>query len=232
MPKLGKRILEERKCVPKGAIQAVEAFDLIKKHAKGFESVDVVFKLGIDPKKSDQVVKGVLEVVPAGLGKGVSIAVFSNIDHEALKSAGASFVGMDDLIAEIKSGKVEYDVYMASRESMPALAKQGLGRLLKGKMPNPKLGTVVDEKDMVSAVKSQSAGQIAFRSNGKLVHSSIGRSGFSSEDLVKNFEALLAEVIKSRPTVVKEHQYLKGIFCSSTMGAGFEIVLPSVRGGK
>ena len=232
MPKLGRRIIEERKNVPEGPIQAIEAFNLIKKNAKDFESIDVVFKLGIDSKKSDQVVKGVLETVPAGLGKGVSIAVFSHTDHEALKSAGAAFVGMDDLIAEIKSGKVEYDVYIASRENMPALAKQGLGRLLKGKMPNPKLGTVVDEKDLLSAVKSQFAGQIAFRSNGKLVHSSIGRSGFKSEDLVLNFEALLAEVIKSRPTVVKEHQYLKGIFCSSTMGAGFEIVLPSVRGGK
>lgn len=232
MARSGKRILAARKAAPIEAIDALEAFSLIKKNAKDFESVDVVFNLGIDGKKSDQVVKGVLEVVPAGLGKSVSIGVFANGDINAIKAAGAQHVGMEDLVAKIKESIVDCDVYIASMEAMPVLAKMGLGRILKGKMPNPKLGTVVENEKIVEAVKAQVSGRLPFRSNGSLVHASIGRATFSAEDLFSNYQALFAEVIKSRPTAVKEHMYLKNVYCSSTMGPSFHIIAAKAKGGK
>ncbi len=232
MAKSGKRIVNARKIAPTEALDALQAFDSSLKGSKDFESVDVVFCLGVDGKKSDQVVKGVVENMPAGLGKTVSIGVFAQSHIKEIKEAGVEHVGMEDLVAKIKESGLDCDVYIAQREVMPILAKIGLGRILKGKMPNPKVGTVVDGVDLVAAIKAQMAGRLAFRSNGSLIHASIGRATFSPEDLAKNYDALLREILKSRPTAVKEHLYIKRIFCSSTMGPSVQIAYNYVKGGR
>lgn len=220
--KIAKRMKDFRAKVQDRHYEAKEAFDVLTSNANARESIDVVFVLGIDGKKSDQVVKGVVEHVPAGLGKKVVVGVFTKTDAAAAKDAGAEHVGFEDLFEKVKSEEVDCDVYLATIDIMPELAKMGLGRILKGKMPNPKFGTVVEAKDIAKAVKAQKAGQLAFRSSGSLVHCSIGRANFKSDDLVKNFDAVFEAVKQARPNAIKPHSYMKRVFVSSTMG-------PSVR---
>lgn len=216
--KISKRLKEVKSSIKKRLHAPVEAFETLTKSAKAYESMDVVFVLNIDGKKSDQVVKGVVENMPAGLGKNVKIGLFTKTNIADAKKIGADHAGFEDLFEEVKAEKVDCDVYLATSDIMPELAKMGLGRILKGKMPNPKFGTVIEAKDIENAIKAQKAGQLAFRSNGSLVHCSIGRATFKAEDLTKNFEAVFQAVKNARPNAIKPHSYFKKIFVSTTMG--------------
>jgi len=227
--KVGKRLVEFRKKIANKNYEPADAFEILTKEAKAFESVDVVFVLGIDGKKSDQVVKGVVKNLPAGLGKKITIGLFTKSDVKAAKEAGADHAGFEDLFEQVKSEKVDCDVYLATIDIMPELAKMGLGRILKGKMPNPKFGTVIEVKDVASAIKEQKAGQLAFRSNGSLVHCSIGRASFTSSDLAQNFKATFEAVKQAKPTVIKPQNYLKRIFVSSTMGPSIQLSFAEMK---
>lgn len=206
-----------------------EAFNFLVSNVKPTESVDVVFVVDINPKKTDQVIKGVLKVVPNGLGKEVKIGVFTKTNVDMYIQNGATYAGFEDLINDIKSEKIDADVYIATKDIMPELAKLGLGRVLKGKMPNPKLGTVVEEKDLNKAIKEQIAGQLTFRSQARLVQARIGKASFTGEALYENFLALKEAIIAARPQVVKPQNYLRKIFISSTMSPSLQLEIKEVE---
>lgn len=220
--KLSKRMTAFKSKVVDKLYEPLEAFELLVSNANARESIDIVFVLGNDGKKSDQVVKGVLENVPAGLGKKIVIGTFTKTDIKSAIENGSDYAGFEDLFQKVKNEEIDCDVYLATSDIMPELAKMGLGRILKGKMPNPKFGTVVEAKDVAKAIAAQKAGQLPFRSNGSLVHCSIGRASFKASDLVKNFDAIFQAVKIARPNAVKPHNYFKRVFVSSTMG-------PSIR---
>ena len=189
--------------------------------AKFDESIDVAVSLGVDPRKSDQVVRGSV-VLPAGTGKSVRVAVFAQGDKaEAAKSAGADIVGLDDLAAEIKAGNINFDVVIATPDTMRVVGQ--LGQILgpRGLMPNPKVGTVTME--VAVAVKNAKAGQVQYRTDkGGIVHSTIGRASFNPDQLEQNLKALVDALVKAKPASSKG-QYLKKISVSSTMGPGVRI---------
>ncbi len=197
-----------------------EAVEILKEFASSNfeESVDVAVRLGIDPRKSDQAVRGAT-VLPKGTGKEVKVAVFTNeANAEAAKAAGADYVGMEDLAAEIKGGMMDFDVVVASPDAMRVVGQ--LGQLLgpRGLMPNPKTGTVTP--NVAEAVKNAKAGQVRYRADkGGIVHAPIGRVSFSTEDLKENLNALLEDLNKLRPASAKG-VYLKKVAISSTMGPG------------
>lgn len=185
------------------------------------ESVDISINLGVDPRKSDQVVRGAT-VLPNGTGKSVRVAVFTQgAAAEAALAAGADRVGMDDLAADIKGGDLNYDVIIASPDAMRVVGQ--LGQLLgpRGLMPNPKVGTVTP--DVATAVKNAKAGQVRFRTdkNG-IIHASIGKVDFESIKLKENVEALLADLKRLKPSTSKGI-YVKRVTLSSTMGPGLQI---------
>ena len=202
---------------------AVEAFDIIKKmsHVKFDETVDVAFKLGIDPKKSDQNVRGAVPL-PKGTGKKVVVAVIAaGAQADDAKAAGAEIVGFDDLIEKIKGGWLEFDVLIATPEAMKQV--RPLGRVLgpRGLMPNPKTGTVTD--NVGEAVKEAKFGRVEYRADrGACVHVPIGKLSFSSEDLKENFDAVLNALVKARPTTTKG-TYILSCTISSTMSPGVKI---------
>ena len=190
------------------------------------ESVDICLKLGIDPKKSDQAVRGVLSL-PKMKAKDIKIAVFADgEDSEKAKKAGADIVGSEDLIDDIKSGKLNFDKCISTPSMM---AKVGaLGQILgpKGLMPNPKLGTV--SKDLDEAIKNVKAGQLEYKSDkGGLVHASIGNISLSDDDLINNIKFFYSELIKVKPSSSKG-VFIKEIILSSTMGPGLKIDETSV----
>lgn len=199
---------------------AVEGFALISELAtsKFSESVDVAIKLGIDPRKSDQVVRGAT-VMPNGTGKDVRVAVFTGeANQQAAKDAGADFVGMEELAAEIKGGMMDFDVVVASPDAMRVVGM--LGQVLgpRGLMPNPKTGTVTP--DVVGAIKKAKSGQVRFRADkAGIVHGSIGNVSFAPEQLKENLNALLEDLNKAKPASAKG-VYLKKVSVSSTMGPG------------
>lgn len=185
------------------------------------ESVDVAVNLGVDPRKSDQVVRGAT-VLPHGTGKSVRVAVFTQgAAAEAAQAAGADRVGMDDLAAEIKGGDLNYDVIIASPDAMRVVGQ--LGQLLgpRGLMPNPKVGTVTP--DVATAVKNAKAGQVRFRTdkNG-IIHASVGKVDFEPAKLKENVEVLLADLKRLKPSASKG-VYVKRVTLSSTMGPGLQI---------
>ena len=185
------------------------------------ESIDVSVNLGVDPRKSDQVVRGAT-VLPNGTGKTVRVAVFTQgANAEAALAAGAERVGMDDLAAEMKGGDLSYDVVIASPDAMRVVGQ--LGQLLgpRGLMPNPKVGTVTP--DVATAVKNAKAGQVRFRTdkNG-IIHASVGKIDFEPAKLKQNVEALLADLKRLKPSTSKGI-YVKRITLSSTMGPGLQI---------
>ena len=202
------------------AYNAVEGFDLVKElaSAKFTESVDVSIRLGIDPRKSDQVVRGAV-VLPNGTGKDVRVAVFTGeANQEAAKAAGAEFVGMEELAAEIKKGMMDFDVVIASPDAMRVVGM--LGQVLgpRGLMPNPKTGTVTP--DVVGAINNAKAGQARFRADkAGIVHAAIGTVGFDSEKLKENLNTLLEELNRAKPASAKG-VYVKKVSISSTMGPG------------
>ena len=199
-----------------------EALKIVKENATARfnESVDVSINLGVDPKKSDQAVRGSL-VLPQGTGKTVRVAVFAQGERAAqAKEAGADIVGFEDLANEIKGGKLDFDVVIATR-TMRVVG--GLGQILgpRGLMPNPKVGTVT--QDVVTAIKNAKAGQVQYRTDkGGIVQCTIGRASFSLEALAENLKALVDAVNKSRPAGAKG-VYLRKMSVSSTMGVGVRI---------
>ena len=200
-----------------------EAISLAKDTAstKFDEAVDVAINLGIDAKKSDQAVRGAT-VLPKGTGKTVRVAVFAEGDKaEAAKAAGADVVGLDDLADEVKKGNMDFDVVIASPDTMRVVGQ--LGQILgpKGLMPNPKTGTV--SPDVAKAVENAKAGQVQFRvDKAGIIHCSIGKASFSAEDLQENFTALLAALHKAKPASAKG-QYFKRVSVSTTMGPGIRV---------
>ncbi|MEB5234877.1 50S ribosomal protein L1 [Pseudomonas aeruginosa] len=191
------------------------------------ESVDVAVNLGVDPRKSDQVVRGAT-VLPNGTGKSVRVAVFTQGPAaEVALAAGADKVGMDELAAEMKGGDLNYDVVIASPDAMRVVGQ--LGQILgpRGLMPNPKVGTVTP--DVATAVKNAKAGQVRFRTdkNG-IIHSSVGKVDFEPAKLQQNVEALLADLKRLKPSSSKG-VYVKRVTLSTTMGPGLQIDLASLE---
>ncbi len=224
MPKLAKRVKTYTSKLKPGKQYPVdEALRLLKEcaTAKFAESVDVSINLGIDPKKSDQVVRG-STVLPNGIGKSVRVAVFAQgANAEAAKAAGADIVGFDDLAATIKAGTMDFDVVIATPDAMRVVGQ--LGQVLgpRGLMPNPKVGTVT--ADVAGAVKNAKAGQVRYRADkAGIVQCSIGKASFEAPAIRENLQALLADLNKSRPSTAKGI-YLKKITLSSTMGPGIVI---------
>jgi len=208
---------------------AREALELIKQNAtaKFNESVDVSINLGIDAKKSDQAVRGSL-VLPHGIGKTVRVAVFAQGDRANLaKDAGADIVGLEDLANEVKSGKIDFDVVIASPDTMRVVGQ--LGQILgpRGLMPNPKVGTVTP--DIAQAVKNAKAGQVQYRSDkGGVVQCTIGRASFSVDALTENLKAFVDAVNKSKPSSSKG-VFLRKLSLSSTMGLGVRVDQASLQ---
>ena len=189
--------------------------------AKFDESIDVAVQLGIDAKKSDQVVRGAV-VLPAGTGKTKRVAVFAQgAKAEEAKAAGADIVGMDDLAADIKAGKMDFDIVIASPDTMRVVGT--LGQILgpRGLMPNPKVGTVTP--DVAQAVRNAKAGQVQFRvDKAGIVHATIGRRSFESDKLTTNLRALIEALNKAKPATSKGI-YLRKVAVSSTMGVGVRV---------
>jgi large subunit ribosomal protein L1 len=189
--------------------------------AKFDESIDVAIQLGVDAKKSDQVVRGAV-VMPNGTGKTKRVAVFAQgAKAEEAKAAGADIVGMDDLAADVKAGKIDFDVVIASPDAMRVVGT--LGQVLgpRGLMPNPKVGTVTP--DVATAVKNAKAGQVQFRvDKAGIVHGTIGRRSFDAEKLQGNLAALIDALNKAKPATSKG-LYLRKVAVSSTMGVGVRV---------
>jgi large subunit ribosomal protein L1 len=209
----------------------LEALSIVKQTAtaKFDESIDVAVNLGIDAKKSDQTVRGSV-VLPAGTGKTVRVAVFAQGDKAAAaKAAGADIVGLDDLAESIKAGKIDFDVAIASPDTMRVVGQ--LGQILgpRGLMPNPKVGTVTP--DVAAAVKNAKAGQVQYRADkAGVVQCSIGRASFSPEQLRDNLVALVEALNKSKPASSKG-VYLRKVSLSSTMGPGVRLDLGTLAVG-
>ena len=200
-----------------------EALKLVKEFAKAKfnESVDAAINLGIDAAKSDQQVRG-STVMPHGIGKTVRVAVFtSGKNADAAKAAGADIVGMEDLAEQVKAGKMDFDVVIASPDAMRIVGQ--LGQILgpRGLMPNPKVGTV--SPDVAGAVKNAKSGQVRYRvDKAGIVHCTIGKVSFDAQHLRENLQALLADLQKAKPATSKGI-YLKRVTVSSTMGPGVQI---------
>jgi len=224
MANVSKRYKAVRAKVDRNKFYAVkDALSLVKENAtaKFNEAVDVAINLGIDAKKSDQSVRGSV-VLPQGTGKTVRVAVFAQGDKaQQAKDAGADLVGFDDLAAEIKGGKMDFDVVIATPDAMRVVGQ--LGQVLgpRGLMPNPKVGTVT--MDVALAVKNAKAGQVQYRADkAGIVQCTIGRASFTVDALEENLRALVDAVNKARPTGVKGI-YLKKVAVSSTMGPGVRV---------
>jgi len=205
-----------------------DAFGLVKEcaNAKFDESIDVAVQLGIDPKKSDQVVRGAV-VMPNGTGKTKRVAVFAQgAKADEAKAAGADVVGMDDLAARVKAGEMPFDVVIAAPDAMRVVGQ--LGQILgpRGMMPNPKVGTVTP--DVATAVKNAKAGQVQFRADkAGIIHASIGRRSFETDKLQGNLVALVEALNKAKPATSKG-VYLRKVAVSSTMGVGVRVDMQTI----
>lgn len=221
MAKMTKRQRAVAEKVTAGAQYSLDdALTLLKElsGAKFRESVDVAVNLGIDPRKSDQVVRG-STVLPNGTGKQVRVAVFAQgANADAAKEAGADIVGFDDLAGSIKGGNLDFDTVIATPDAMRVVGQ--LGQILgpRGLMPNPKVGTVTP--DVVTAVKNAKAGQVRYRADkGGIIHCTIGKVDFESQALRENLDALLGDLVKAKPSSAKGI-YMKKVTVSTTMGPG------------
>ncbi len=229
MAKLTKKAKAIReKCQP-GAVYGVDdALNLLKEmpRAKFVESVDVAVNLGVDPRKSDQVVRGAT-VLPNGTGKTVRVAVFAQgANADGAKEAGADIVGMEDLADSIKAGNLDFDVVIASPDAMRVVGQ--LGQILgpRGLMPNPKVGTVTP--DVAGAVRNAKAGQVRYRTDkAGIIHCSIGKVDFENTALVENLQALLTDLQKAKPSSAKG-VYMQKVTVSTTMGPGVAVELTSL----
>ncbi|HJI93370.1 50S ribosomal protein L1 [Parasutterella secunda] len=229
MAKITKRMKAAQSKVEAQKFYAVaDALALVKEtaSAKFDESVDVAIQLGIDPRKSDQAVRGAA-VLPEGTGKTVRVAVFAQgAKADEAKAAGADVVGFDDLAATVKAGQLDFDVVIASPDAMRIVGQ--LGKILgpRGLMPNPKVGTVTP--NVAEAVKNAKAGQVQFRADkAGIIHASIGRASFEAARLETNLKALIDALVKAKPASSKG-QYLRKVSVSSTMGVGVRVDVSTV----
>lgn len=210
------------------AYSVTEALELVKSlsTAKFDESVDASINLGVDPRKSDQVVRG-STVLPHGTGKDVRVAVFAQgAQADAAKEAGADLVGFEDLAESIKGGNMDFDVVIATPDAMRIVGQ--LGQVLgpRGLMPNPKVGTV--SPDAAAAVKNAKAGQVRYRTDkAGIIHASIGKASFDAKLLQENLQALLVDLKKAKPSAAKGI-YLKKVALSSTMGPGLAVDVATI----
>ena len=224
MAKLSKRTKAFGEKIEAGKQYGIdEALALLKEMpaAKFIESVDVSVNLGVDPRKSDQVVRSAT-VLPHGTGKTVRVAVFTQgANADAAKEAGADIVGMDDLADEVKKGNMDFDVVIASPDAMRVVGQ--LGQILgpRGLMPNPKVGTVTP--DVAGAVKNAKAGQVRYRTDkAGIIHCTIGKVNFEVNALRENLQALMADLLKAKPSSAKG-VYFKKVTVSTTMGPGVPV---------
>ncbi len=224
MAKLTKRIKAIREKLESGKqYPAEEAFALLKElsSVKFPESVDVSVNLGVDPRKSDQAVRGATDL-PNGTGKEVRVAVFTQgANADAATEAGADIVGMDDLAEQVKAGNMDFDVVIASPDAMRVVGK--LGPILgpRGLMPNPKVGTVTP--NVAEAVRKAKAGQVRYRTDkGGIIHCPIGKVNFEPAALKQNLEALLRDLQKAKPSAAKG-VYMKKVSVATTMGPGIQL---------
>jgi large subunit ribosomal protein L1 len=224
MAKLSKRMRMIREKLESGKLYAAEeAFALLEElsNVKFTESIDVAVNLGVDPRKSDQVVRGAT-VLPNGIGKQVRVAVFAQgANAEAAVAAGAERVGMEDLAEEVKAGNLDFDVVIASPDAMRVVGQ--LGKILgpRGLMPNPKVGTVTP--DVSEAVKNAKAGQVRYRTDkAGIIHCPLGKADFEPTALRENLEALLANLMKMKPSTSKG-VYMRRVTVSTTMGPGLPV---------
>jgi large subunit ribosomal protein L1 len=222
--KKSKKYLEALAKVDTKKLYAVDdALSLAKEasFAKFDETIDLAFRLGVDPRHADQMIRGAI-ALPAGTGKTVRVCVITSGDNiKAAEEAGADFVGGDDIVTKIAGGWLDFDRVIASPEMMGKLGK--IGRVLgpRGLMPNPKLGTVT--RDIAKAVEEQKAGKVEYRTekNG-IIHVSIGKKSFTNEQLKQNFMAITSAIFKAKPASAKG-TYLKSLTVSTTMGAGVKL---------
>ncbi|MGI9290670.1 MAG: 50S ribosomal protein L1 [Gammaproteobacteria bacterium] len=224
MAKFSKKTKLIKEKLVEGELRSIDdALSMVKEFAtaKFPESVDVSVNLGVDPKKSDQVVRG-STVLPNGTGKEVRVAVFAQGDNvEKAKAAGADIVGFDDLAESIKGGTIDFDTLIATPDAMRLVGQ--LGKVLgpRGLMPNPKVGTVTP--DVEGAVKNAKSGQVKYRTDkAGIIHCSIGKADFEVSALKENLDALLADLNKAKPSSAKG-VYMKKISVSSTMGPGVQV---------
>lgn len=224
MAKLSKRVKAMKgKVDPTKAYSFDSALEIVREFAtaKFDESIDISVQLGVDPRKSDQVVRGAV-VLPAGTGKTVRVAVFATGDKaEAAVAAGADIVGMEDLAESIKGGDMPFDVVIASPDTMRIVG--ALGQILgpRGLMPNPRVGTVTP--DVATAVKNAKAGQVQYRTDrAGIIHATVGRNSFADDSLKSNVIALIDALNKAKP-VGTRGTYMRKVSLSSTMGIGVRI---------
>ncbi|MEQ9057979.1 MAG: 50S ribosomal protein L1 [Gammaproteobacteria bacterium] len=225
MAKIGKRLraLREKVGDARTPRPVGEVIALLKDcaSARFDETIDVAVNLGVDPRKSDQVVRG-STVLPHGTGKSVRVALFADgADADTGREAGADIVGMDDLAADVKAGKLDFDIAIATPASMRVVGQ--LGQILgpRGLMPNPKVGTVTT--DVATAVRNAKAGQVQFRTDkAGIIHCPIGKASFAPEALQANLEAILADLRKAKPSSAKG-VYMKAVWLSTTMGPGVAV---------
>ena len=230
MAKLSKRVQALRAKVDRNRVYPIaDALALVKEcaTAKFDESVDIAVNLGVDARKSDQVVRGSI-VLPAGTGKTVRVAVFAQGDKaEAARAAGADVVGFEDLAEQVKGGTIDFDLCIATPDAMRVVGQ--LGQILgpRGLMPNPKVGTVT--MDVTTAVKNAKAGQVQYRTDkAGIVHATIGRASFPVESLQQNLGALIEALVKAKPAASKG-VYLRRVAVSSTMGSGVRVEPSSIN---
>ena len=209
--------------------EPIEAIKILKenKYANFDETLEVAINLGIDSNKTDQGIRGVTSL-PKGTGKSVNVAVLTKGDKQnEAREAGADLVGENDLIESISSGKISFDLLIASPDMMPSVGK--VAKILgpKGLMPNPKLGTVTP--DIATAVKNAKAGQVQFKNDkGGIVHAGIGKMSFDENDLLENLKFFYSSINKSKPETVKG-SFIKKVTIASTMGLGLEINAGDLR---
>jgi len=228
----GKRLRQAYGLVNRDAFYPIDkAVDLIKSGAKAKfdETIEIAMNLGIDPRHSDQNVRGVV-LLPHGTGKSLRVAVFAKgAKADAAKAAGADIVGAEDLAEKVQAGHIDFDRCIATPDMMGVVGK--LGKVLgpRGLMPNPKLGTVTN--DVAEAIKASKGGQVEFRAEkAGLVHAGIGKASFSKEAIIGNVKAFVGAVSKAKPSGSKG-TYIKKVSLSSTMGAGVKLDVSSVVGG-
>jgi len=225
MKKAGKKVEGARKLVEARLYKLSEATELIKKthHTKFNETVELAINLGVDPKHSDQVVRGTV-VLPHGLGKSVRVLVLASGEKQReATDAGAEFVGGDDMVQKIIEGWTDFDAVIATPDMMRAAGK--LGKVLgpRGLMPNPKTGTVT--MDITKAVKETKAGKVEFRvDKAGIVHCPVGKIQFAAANLAENAHAIIVAVVKAKPAAAKG-KYVKKITLTSTMGPGINVDL-------
>ena len=231
MAKSGKRLAAARESINRdGVLTLDEAVKLVKQNsgAKFDETIEVALGLGVDPRHSDQMVRGMVQL-PHGTGKSVRVAVFAKGPKAAeAEAAGADLIGAEDLAERIQAGEMDFERCIATPDMMPVVGK--LGKVLgpRGLMPNPKLGTVT--QDVAAAVAAAKGGEIQFRAEkAGIVHAGVGKSSFSEDQIADNLRAFIGAINRAKPSGVKG-TYLKKVSISSTMGPGIRIDVASVSG--